>query len=312
MENTMANIMLSHMNHWKTIPYKKIDNFREYYYEDKSNNVYFQDWDRILRYHKALGYDGIELAPWDMHEMMALFGTPENFRDFAADHGLKISGMFHGVEGAHIASNYDAIIESGKAAVDLIEKFGGETMGTCPGSDYASAPGPLSEEGVRNVGRVLDEIGRYAVDHGVHLRIHNEFFCSITQENHRHLLEITDPRYTFYYLDTAQISIIGEDLLKFYEDYHERMCGFHLKDTADPKLPDYIRYSPHVEIQEDGHRWFWEPGEGVLDFPGLWALIKKYGFKGWVSVEDDGTPDLLASMALSSYYVMNKLKPIYW
>ena len=25
----MANIKLSHMNHWKTIPYKQIDNFRQ-------------------------------------------------------------------------------------------------------------------------------------------------------------------------------------------------------------------------------------------------------------------------------------------
>ena len=308
----MANIKLSHMNHWKTIPYKQIDNFRDYYYEDKSNLVYFQDWDRILRYHKALGYDGIELAPWDMHEMMALFGTPENFRDFAADHGLKISGMFHGVSGAHIAENFDAQLQAGKNAVDLIARFGGETMGTCPNNDYASVGHPLSQEEVRNVGRVLDAIGEYAVDHGVRLGIHNEFFCSINKDNHRYLLEVTDPRYTWYYLDTAQISIIGEDLLKFYDDYHDRMCGFHLKDTADPQLADSIRYSANVEIQEDGHRWFWEPGQGVLDFPGLWELMKKYEFKGWVSVEDDGTPDLLASMALDSYYVHQVLKPIYW
>lgn len=49
----MSNIKLSHMCHWKTIPYKKIDNFRDFYYEDKSNNCYFMDWDRILRHHRA-------------------------------------------------------------------------------------------------------------------------------------------------------------------------------------------------------------------------------------------------------------------
>ena len=308
----MANIKLSHMNHWKTIPYKSIDNFRDYYYEDRSNNVYFQDWDRILRYHKALGYDGIEVAPWDLNEILGLFGTLKNFRDYVAEHGLAVSGMFHGVQNAHLAECFEENLAAGKAAVDTIAALGGETMGTCPGSDYFSAHGPLTEEGVRNTGKILDAIGEYAVDHGVRLGIHNEFFCAINKDNHRHLLEITDPRYVFYYLDTAQISIIGEDLLTFYEDYHDRMCGFHLKDTADPKLADEVRYGPHVEIQDDGHRWFWEPGEGVLDFPGLWKLMKKYDFKGWVSVEDDGTPDLLAAMAISSYYVHQKLKPIYW
>ena len=69
MEN---NIKLSHMSHWKTVPYKQIDNFRDFYYEDKSNNCYYMDWDRILRYHKATGYDGIEIAPWDLGETMEL------------------------------------------------------------------------------------------------------------------------------------------------------------------------------------------------------------------------------------------------
>ena len=66
-----------------------------------------------------------------------------------------------------------------------------------------------------------------------------------------------------------------------------------------------------VEIRDDGWRWFWEPGEGVLPMEALWKLVKKHGFKGWVSVEDDGTPDLLASMALSSYYIHQVLGKIY-
>jgi inosose dehydratase len=112
-------------------------------------------------------------------------------------------------------------------------------------------------------------------------------------------------------LDTAQIAIIGEDMVKFYDDYHDRINTFHLKDTASPKLPDEIRYSKDIEIVDDGTRWFWEPGEGVLDFKGLWELMKKYQFKGWVTVETDGTPDLLASMALTSYYVKHDLAAIY-
>ena len=63
----MANhIKLSHMSHWKTIPYKQIDNFRDYYYEGKSNSCYYVDWDRLLRYHKATGYDGIDAAALPM------------------------------------------------------------------------------------------------------------------------------------------------------------------------------------------------------------------------------------------------------
>ncbi len=100
------NIKLSHMSHWKTIPYKQIDNFRDFYYEDKSNSCYYMDWDRILRYHKATGYDGIEIAPWDLSEMLGLFGTPQEFSSFALDHGIEISGMFHGCDDSHIAAKH--------------------------------------------------------------------------------------------------------------------------------------------------------------------------------------------------------------
>ena len=114
------NIRLSHMSHWKTVPYKQIDNFRDFYYEDRSNNCYFMDWDRILRYHKATGYDGIELAPWDLGEILGLFGTPAEYTAFAKDHGIEVSGMFHGCDDSHIAAKHDDVVAAGKQAVDTL------------------------------------------------------------------------------------------------------------------------------------------------------------------------------------------------
>lgn len=306
----MKNIRLSHMNHWKTIPYKQIPNFREFYYEDKSNIPYFLNWDMILKYHAATGYEGIEVAPWDMAEIMALFGAPEAFSEFAAQRGVKVSGIFHGINAGHVKANHRQCFEEAKKAIDLLSSMGGVHLNTCPGSNYYGE-GPLTEEGIRNTIDCLNEIGRYAEDNGVKLGLHNEFFCIVNKDNHRRIIESTDPQCVHYCLDTAQIAIIGEDIVKFYDDYHDRICTFHLKDTADIALPDSVRYAQDVEIQDDGHRWFWEPGMGVLDFPALWALMKKYKFSGWVSVETDGTPDLLASMALSSFYINNELGKIY-
>ncbi len=306
----MKNIRLSHMSHWKTIPYKTIDNFRDFYYEEKSNTAYYSDWDRILRYHKATGYDGIEVAPWDMADMMPLFGSPQAFKQFAAERGVEISGMFHGVEGSHDKTRFEENFAAAKKNIDLLAQFGGKHLNTCPNSNYFGV-GPLSRDDVKTAAETLTEIGRYATDKGIMIGLHNEFFCAINKENHREFIELTDPRYVHYCLDTAQIEIIGEDMNVFYEDYHDRICTFHLKDTASPKLSDDIRYAKDVEIQDDGMRWFWEPGEGVLDFEGLWKLLKKHQFKGWMTIETDGTPDLLASMALTSYYINHDLSKIY-
>ncbi|MGI6333846.1 MAG: sugar phosphate isomerase/epimerase family protein [Saccharofermentanales bacterium] len=306
----MENIKLSFMNHWKHIPYKEINNFREFYYEDKSNSAYYSGWDFILRYCNATGFDGIELALWDIPDIVSLFGSASAFREYAAERHIAISGMFHGVANSHIESEMQANFVSAKKNIDYVVEFGGKHLNVCPNSNYFGI-GPLSREGVKIAAKTLNKIGQYATDQGVMVGIHNEFFCAINKENHREFIELTDPKFVHYCLDTAQVAIIGEDILKFYDEYHDRICTFHLKDTASPYLADEVRYSLDPEIQDDGTRWFWEPGQGVLDFKGLFELLKKHQFKGWMTVETDGTPDLLASMALVAYEIKNNLAPIY-
>ena len=294
MEN---RIKLSHMSHWKSVPYKQIDNFRDFYYEDKSNNCYFLDWDRILRYHKATGYDGIELAPWDLAEILGLFKTPQEYTAFAKDHGIEVSGMFHACDDSHIAEKHDEIVAAGREAVDTLKAFGGKHLNTCPGNNYYGN-GPLDDQGLKHIASCLNEIGEYAEANDIQIGIHNEFFCITNKENHRKLIDLTDPRYVHYCLDTAQVVLM--------------ICTFHWKDTADLGVADEIRYAKDVEICDDGHRWFWEPGEGLLPMEELWKKVADHGFTGWVTVEDDGAPDYLAAMALSSYYMKQVLGKIYW
>ncbi|HEV7287622.1 sugar phosphate isomerase/epimerase [Sphingomonas sp.] len=306
----MPNIRYANMCHWKSIPYRQIDNFREFYYEDKTNTAYYSDWDTILKYQSALGFDGIEIAPWDLADILPLFGSPENFTAFAKERGVEVIGMFHGAHASHDAGHFDEVVRAGREAVDTIVKFGGTYMNTCPTQNYCGT-GPLSRDEVQQCANVMNEIGRYATDHGVKIGLHNEFFCAINIENHRELIESTDPKLVHYCIDTAQISIMGEDLLTFYNDYHDRISTFHLKDTGSARQPDSVRYARDPEIADDGTRWFWEPGLGELDLKGLYRLLKQHAFKGWMSIEYDGSPDLLASMALTRYHLDKELRPIY-
>lgn len=268
------------------------------------------DFQAVLSALKAAGYDGIEIAPWDLSEILGLFGTPAEFTAFAADHGIEVSGMFHGADNSQIATMYDEVLAAGKQAVDTLKAFGGKHLNMCPARNYHSV-GPLDDEALKNSAKAISAIGEYAVDNGIQVGLHNEFFCAVNKENHRKFLEMTDPRYVFYCLDTAQIALMGDDVLDFYDTYAERICTFHLKDTASHGEPDAVRYGQDVEICDDGHRWFWEPGEGELPLEALWKLVKKHGFKGRCTIEDDGAPDYLAAMALSSYYVNNVLGKIY-
>ena len=87
------NIRYSFMKHWKTIPYKEIPNFREFYYEDKTNGAYYQSWDQILNYTVGCGFEGIEIWPWAFM-YTGLFGSLENFKAYVNSKGLEISGSF--------------------------------------------------------------------------------------------------------------------------------------------------------------------------------------------------------------------------
>ena len=89
------------------------------------------------------------------------------------------------------------------------------------------------------------------------------------------------------------------------------LLHFHLKDTNHLGAPDELRLCAGAEFSDTGDRWFWEMGAGDVDFIGLWKLLKKYAYKGWIGLETYGTPDPLATMLLSKYYINHVLQPIY-
>ena len=76
------NIRYSYMDHWHNLPYIKIPNFRNYYYEDKTNGAYYQSWDQILNYTAGCGFDGIEIMMVRPPKaIINTFGSLKNFKD---------------------------------------------------------------------------------------------------------------------------------------------------------------------------------------------------------------------------------------
>ncbi len=308
----MRNINYTYMtNMWGFINYKQVNNFDEWFNGDFGSGYYYQDWDKVLRYYAGAGFKGIEIMVFSVPNIVNAFGSMKNFRDFAAERGIeRITGMFSHHPGSQDKRNHQSIFEFERKAIGALAECGGDNLIVQPCGQYYGT-GPLSDEGLHNVADCMNEVGRMAADKGIHVSIHNEFWCAVNKYDHERFLELTDPRYVYYCLDTAQVSIMGVDIVKFYEKYHDRIQYFHLKDTTCPAAPDEKRFGPGAEFDEGGARWFFEPGLGHLDFPGLWKLLKKYQYKGWVGIETDGTPDPLATMLLTKNYLDTVLDPIY-
>ena len=308
----MRNLNYSYMtNQWGNISYKQVQNFDEWFMGDFGNAYYYQDWDKILRYHAAAGFKGIELMIFSVPSICNAFGSMKNFKDFAQERGIeRITGMFTHHIGSEDKRKHAEIFAFEQKAVDALAECGGINLIIQPAGQYYGT-GPLSEEGLRNAAECMNTVGRMAAEKGLVASIHNEFWCAVNLYDHERFLDMTDPRYVFYCLDTAQVSIMGVDILEFYKKYHERIKYFHVKDTTRMKAADAERFGQGAEFDKSGARWFWEPGGGHIDFPGLWRLLKAYQHKGWIGIESDGTPDPLATLLLTRNYIDTVLDPIY-
>jgi inosose dehydratase len=299
-------------NMWGQITdFPKINNFQEWDRDDYSNAVYYLDWDKIFKYHVGTGIMGVELMMYMIPYIKRFFGSYKNFSDFAKERGIeKITSMFTFNLGAGDKRNHERILKYNQKMIDALGEMEGELMPIMPAGQYF-VEGPLTDEQLQNVADLMDELGRRAKEKGITVCIHNEFWCAVNLSNHERLIEMTNPDYVSYCIDTAQLTIMGVDIVKFYEKYHDRVKHFHLKDTTHPAASDEERYGPGAEFSDDCTRWFWELGVGNVDYKSLWHSLKKYDHKGWMTIESDGSPDPLASMVLSKWYIDHELSPIY-
>jgi inosose dehydratase len=155
----------------------------------------------------------------------------------------------------------------------------------------------------KRLGQLLTKIGKRTTDIGVPLSYHNHLNTfSEMPENLHMILENADPRYVKLELDTAHSLAGGGDPVREIERYHDRLIFVHLKDVIDvPANTPNARY-PFK---------FVELGRGKVDFPGVFAALRKVNFKGWAIVELDHTtaPDVSAkeSAIISRKYLEQKI-----
>lgn len=293
------------------LPFLKLDDWSEWERGDFSNAFYYQDWDHVLKFIVGAGIKGIDTMFWQVTAFEQNHGPIREFAQFARERGIEqITGTFYLALGSTDTVNHPKILADNQVMIDLTAEMGGFSLCVMPAGQYFGM-GPLSQEELQNTVDVLEELGRRSLETGIELSIHTEFFCAINKNELERFMEMIDPRYVSYCLDAAQVAIMGVDPVTLYDRYHEKIKYFHLKDTKTPNAPDSERYAEGVEFHDSGHRWFWEPGEGEVDYPALWRLLKKYQYKGWITIELDGTPDSLASILMTRWYIDQVLQPIY-
>lgn len=117
-----------------------------------------------------------------------------------------------------------------------------------------------------------------------HVGTHVEFIDEIER-----LLDETDPDLVKLCIDTGHSAYAEIDPLDLYRTFAERTPYLHLKDI-DP--------GAHEKALASGMS-FWEAysagifcalGSGTVDFEDLRELLRKDGYEGWLTVEQDADP----------------------
>ena len=280
--------------------------------------------DSFVKQIAALGFEGIETFDFHLGSLTDLFGSLANAREFLQERGIeRVLSLFHavmyrdGVSQAHDPATHDFLFNNALQTMKACGGLGVQNLIVMPAGQYHAVE-PVTDEKLRACAELWSRVGRMTLDYGVRVCCHHEFYCGIHHaEELRKFYEWSDPRYVFWYCDTAQHTIAGVDPVNLYMKLHDRCAGFHLKDTHHVDRRGEYRQAPESEVTaKTTPRWFWEMGTdgGLVDFPALFKAMKAYGYEGWVGVEHDkadiGGGNYPASTAIAAWYIRNVLQKI--
>ena len=310
----MGEIKYSYMNHWEMQSPQGLT-------KPIARRSYT---DLYLKQIAALGFSGLDIFAFSIPQYARMFGSFVKFEEYLKDIGMeKVSGLFHCYIGEnakqlpHVRACHDTIFRQLEGMCAMAEGTGVETFIVMPAASYCYTE-PVTDEKIQILAELWNRVGEMMLTKfGIRLTCHHEFWSGLRErEPIRRFYELTDPRYVFFFCDTAQHVIAGMDPVELYHDLADRTWGFHLKDTRNTDFK-YYRLPPDTELMvPDVPRWFYEAGsgEGLCDFPALYREIKANDYSGWISVEHDkaeiGGGNFSESTGVSAWYIKNVLDPI--
>ena len=280
----------------------------------------FNDWRTITRWAAHCGYEGVQVPSWDgrlidLEEAARSVGYCDDFLGAARENGVRVTELSTHLQGQLVAVHpaYDTAFDGFAApyvrgdprarqewaerqvrvALDASRNMGLKAMASFSGALAWPYLYPWPQRMPGLVDEAFDELARRwrpLLDHaetcGVDIcyEIHpgEDLHDGVTFEmfldrvdGHRRAMILYDPSH--YVLQCL-------DYLENIDIYHERIGMFHVKDAEfNPtgRQGVYGGYQPWVE--RAGR--FRSPGDGQVDFRGVFSKLAQHGFDGWAVVE---------------------------
>lgn len=138
-------------------------------------------------------------------------------------------------------------------------------------------------------GEKLTEFARYTQKQGVQIAYHHHMGTVIeTEEDINHLMENTGDEVGLL-LDTGHLTFAGANPLAIAERWAKRINHVHCKDIRPDVLNDVKnRKTSFLDAVLSGV--FTVPGDGCVDYPAIFQVLKKQNYGGWLVVEAEQDP----------------------
>ena len=240
-------------------------------------NELFEDWafDRVCRFVKSVGYDGLEVAPFTLAPLITDLdaGARRDLRRQAADAGVEIIGLhwlLARTDGFYLTSpdagvrarTADYLVALAEAASDL----GGDLMVFGSPKQRSLLPGVSAEQAFDYAVDTFRRAMPGVEGHGVRIcmeplaPVETDFINTCGQG--ARLIDAVDHPAFVLHLDVKAMSSEGTPVPDLIRQYIGRTGHFH---ANDPNMRG--------------------PGFGDTDFRPIFEALEESGYDGWVSVE---------------------------
>lgn len=136
----------------------------------------------------------------------------------------------------------------------------------------------------------LDRLAEVAGDHGVQLVYHPHMGTVVQSQAQVHELMKRTTEAVRLTADTGHIRFAGDRPVAFLQEFMDRVGLVHLKDVRAP-IVEQLTERPASFYEAVIAGVFTVPGDGDVDFDGVFDVLRRAGYDGWLVVEAEQDPE---------------------
>ena len=241
-----------------------------------------------LREAAAVGYAGVELGRKFPRDATVLGPILEA-------HGLVLVSGWYSLR--LLERGVDAELKAMQPHFDLLSALGcavmvcAEVSGCIHGDQQArlSSRPRMAQADADRFHRRIDELAKRMQERGMRLAYHHHMGTVIqTEEEVDALMAATSPEVGLL-LDTGHLTFAGGNPLAIAKKHAARLAHVHCKDIRRDVLDGVLNAdTSFLEAVLQGV--FTVPGDGAVDYPPIFDILRKAGYSGWLVVEAEQDP----------------------